>query len=78
MNSAGKADLPPEFSPHDLRHVFASVALARGIPITDVSRWLGHRSVDMTFRIYSHFVPDAFERGRDVLDILDAEFDDLE
>jgi integrase len=72
--SAKAAGLPPEFTPHDLRHVFASVALARGVPITDVSRWLGHRSVDMTFRIYSHFVPDAFERGRGVLD---AEFDEL-
>lgn len=66
--AAKKASLPPEFTPHDLRHVFASVALSNGIPITDVSRWLGHRSVDTTFRIYSHFVPDAFERGRDILD----------
>jgi integrase len=65
---AKKAGLPPQFTPHDLRHVFASVALSNGIPVTDVSRWLGHRSVDTTFRIYSHFVPDAFERGRDVLD----------
>ena len=73
--SARKAGLPPEFTPHDLRHVFASVALSRDVPITDVSRWLGHRSVDTTYRIYSHFVPDAFERGRDVLD---AEFEELE
>jgi hypothetical protein len=39
-----------------------------GVPVTDVSGWLGHRSVDLTYRIYSHFVPNAFERGRDVLD----------
>lgn len=38
-----KADLPPEFIPHSLRHCFASAALARVIPITEVSRWLGHR-----------------------------------
>jgi integrase len=48
--------------------VFASVALSNGVPITDVSRWLGHRSVDTTFKIYSHFVPGAFERGQAVLD----------
>jgi integrase len=70
-----KAELPPEFTPHDLRHVFASVALSNNIPITDVSRWLGHTSVDMTYRIYSHFVPNAFERARDVLD---DEFEALE
>jgi integrase len=75
MRAAKSAGLPPEFTPHDLRHVFASVALSRSVPITDVSRWLGHRSVDLTYRTYSHFVPDAFERGRDVLD---AEFDELE
>jgi integrase len=75
MSVAKDAGLPPEFTPHDLRHVFASVALSNNIPITDVSRWLRHRSVDLTYRIYSHFVPDAFERGGDVLD---AEFEDLE
>jgi integrase len=75
MSAAKDAGLPPEFRPHDLRHVFASVALSRGVPIIDVSRWLGHRSVDMTYRIYSHFVPDAFSRGRDVLD---QEFGELE
>lgn len=40
----------------DLRHTFASVALAAHAPITDVARWLGHTSVDVTFKIYSHFV----------------------
>jgi integrase len=65
---AAKAGLPPSFTPHDLRHVFASVALANGIPVTDVSRFLGHRSVDMTFRIYSHFIPSSFETARNVLD----------
>lgn len=70
-----KAGLSDEFSPHDLRHVFASVALANWIPVTDVSRWLGHRSVDTTYKIYSHFVPDAFERARDVLE---AEFEALD
>lgn len=74
MSAAKAAGLPRKFTPHDLRHVFASVALSNGVPITDVSRWLGHRSVDTTFKIYSHFVPDAFERGRDVLD---REFSDL-
>jgi integrase len=75
MRAAADAGLPPEFTPHDLRHTAASIWLSRGVPITDVSRWLGHRSVDLTYRIYSHFVPDAFERGRDVLD---AEFDELD
>ncbi len=32
--------------PHSLRHLYASTALAEGIPITEVSRWLGHFSGD--------------------------------
>jgi hypothetical protein len=30
---------------HDLRHAFASTALAEGVPISEVSRWLGHKSI---------------------------------
>jgi integrase len=55
------------FTPHKLRHVFASVALANGIPITDVSRWLGHRNIQVTYGIYSHFIPDSFDSAREVL-----------
>ena len=66
--SAAKAGLPPQFVPHSLRHYFASAALARGIPITEVSRWLGHRSIDTTHRIYGHIVPSSLDRARAVLD----------
>lgn len=66
--SAAKAGLPPHFVPHSLRHHFASAALARGIPITEVSRWLGHRSIDTTHRIYGHIVPSSLDRARAVLD----------
>jgi integrase len=66
--SAAKAGLPPQFVPHSLRHCFASAALAHGIPITEVSRWLGHRSIDTTHRIYGHIVPSSLDRARAVLD----------
>jgi integrase len=66
--AAKAAGLPEGFTPHDLRHVWASVTLARSIPVTDVSRYLGHKSVDLTFRIYSHFVPSSFDTARKVLD----------
>jgi integrase len=74
VSSRDDAGLPTEFTPHDLRHVFASVALSNNVPIPDVSRWLGHTSVDLTYRIYSHFVPNAFDRAKEVLD---AEFKEL-
>jgi integrase len=34
--------LPAKTTFHDLRHTFASTALAEGVPISEVSRWLGH------------------------------------
>jgi integrase len=62
------AELPETFTIHDLRHVYASIALSHGIPITDVSKWLGHANVNTTYRIYSHFIPSSFDRARETLD----------
>jgi integrase len=55
--AAGKAGLPPEFVPHSLRHCYASTSLAHGIPITEVSRWLGHKSIEVTHQIYTNSLP---------------------
>jgi len=54
--------------PHDLRHTWASIALASGIAITDVSRWLGHRDINLTHRVYGHLVPETLDRARALLD----------
>jgi integrase len=68
QRAAAKAGLPPEFIPHSLRHLYASTALAEGIPITEVSRWLGHKSIQVTHQIYGHLVPSSFDRARTTLD----------
>jgi integrase len=68
QRAAARAGLPPEFIPHSLRHLYASVALAEGIPITEVSRWLGHKSIEVTYQIYGHLVPSSFDRARAALD----------
>ncbi len=52
---------------HDLRHTFASTALAEGVPISEVSRWLGHESITTTVDLYGHLVPEASERARTAL-----------
>lgn len=57
-----------DFDPRGLRHRFASVALADGIPITDVSEWLGHRNIQTTFSVYRHLLPHSMNRARQVLD----------
>ena len=68
QRAAARAGLPPEFIPHSLRHMYASVALAEGIPITEVSRWLGHKSIEVTHQIYGHLTPANFTRARQTLD----------
>lgn len=67
-NAAGKAGIPAGFTPHSLRHAFASAMLGKGVPITDVAHWLGHRDVRVTYRIYGHLVPSAAARAIAVLD----------
>jgi integrase len=56
------------FRAHDLRHVYASVALSAGVPVTDVSRWLGHRSIQTTFHTYGHLIPASWEQAQAALD----------
>jgi integrase len=56
------AELAADATFHDLRHTFASTALA------EVSRWLGHKSITTTVDLYGHLVPEASGRARDALD----------
>jgi integrase len=58
--------LPRDTTFHDLRHTFASTALAEGVPISEVSRWL--ESITTTVDLYGHLVPEASGRARDALD----------
>jgi integrase len=71
QRAAVRAGLPSEFIPHSLRHFYASTALAEGIPITEVSRWLGHKSIEVTHQIYGRYVnlvPRSWDRARTALD----------
>lgn len=51
---------------HKLRHTFASLLLARGVPITKVTGLLGHRDPVITLKVYAHFVQD---KKNDVQDL---------
>jgi hypothetical protein len=44
------------------------VPLAEGVPISEVSRWLGHKSITTTVDLYGHLVPGASGRARNALD----------
>ena len=44
---------------HGLRHTYASMLIAEGFPVTEVSAQLGHASVDITLRYYAHLFATA-------------------
>jgi integrase len=66
--SVRAAGLGAGFTPHHLRHLFVSVLLAAGVPITDVAAWVGHRDIRVTYAIYGHLLPDSWTRGREALE----------
>lgn len=51
-----KAGLPP-IRIHDLRHSYASIALARGVHPKVVQEAMGHATIAVTLDLYSHVVP---------------------
>lgn len=55
--------------PHKLRHSFASLYLAGGGSMFELSRILGHASIRTTERCYAHFTPEHMERSRNVVNL---------
>lgn len=49
----------PKITLHGLRHTFATVASAQGVPLFEISRALGHSSTATTGRIYTHLIDQA-------------------
>ena len=63
------AGLPRHFSPHSLRHTFASLLLADGVSPAYVQEQLGHASVALTVDTYGRWLK---KRAPGALDRLDA------
>lgn len=51
------AGLPRSVRFHDLRHTYASIALAQGVHPKVVQEALGHSTIAVTMDLYSHVVP---------------------
>ncbi len=56
-----------EFVLHTLRHTCASRLVQRGVGITVVKEWLGHKSLAMTLR-YAHLAPENLQSALEVLE----------
>lgn len=67
----------PRIRLHDLRHSYATSALAAGVPVKVLSQRLGHADVGVTLSIYAHVLPgDDEDAARRADEILDGEPDD--
>jgi integrase len=53
----------PRIRLHDVRHSYASAALAAGIPAKVVSERLGHANIAITMDTYSHVLPGLDEQA---------------
>jgi len=55
------------WTPYDQRHLYASTAVSRGVPLATVARQLGH-SVETLVRVYAHALPKDDERLAALMD----------
>ena len=57
MRAAQVAGIADGFTPRSLRHACASAMLARGVQITELAHFLGHRDINVTHQVYGHLLP---------------------
>jgi integrase len=58
----------PHFRFHDLRHGYASLAFAAGVPLAVVSKSLGHAGIGITANVYTHLLTDQKREKAAVID----------
>src|SRR2546427_15306 len=61
-------ELPQHFTPHSLRHTFASLLLQQGESPVYVQRQLGHASIKLTVDLYGRWLPVGNKAAVDRLD----------
>ncbi|MFH8468343.1 hypothetical protein [Streptomyces sp. NPDC017991] len=69
IKKAGEAEIPEGMVVYGMRYFFASNCLSHNIPITDVAEWMGHKSIDITYKIYRHLLPGSISAAAKVLDM---------
>lgn len=69
--AAARAKLA-EVTPHVLRHTAAVHLAEAGVPLEEISQYLGHSNVAITRRVYSRFSPDHLRGAAEAL-----EYDDF-
>ena len=55
---------------HDFRHSHATILLSKGLPVTVISKRLGHSDIAMTLNVYSHYIQNDENRVIEVINSL--------
>ncbi|MEU9330981.1 tyrosine-type recombinase/integrase [Streptomyces canus] len=69
IKKAGQTDIPDGMVVYSMRHFFASNCLTHGIPITDVAEWMGHKTIEVTYKIYRHLMPGSIGKAAKILNL---------
>ena len=64
------AEISKPFTLHQLRHTFATQTLNAGVPITVVSKWLGHANISVTYNTYIHVLESAEAAAVELLEAI--------
>jgi len=64
----------PDITIHGLRHTYASMLIKDGVPVSEVSAQLGHASVDITLRVYTHLFTEASTASKAISDAINAKW----
>lgn len=67
VNAAARAEVPGA-SPHVFRHTSAVHMAEAGVPMSEISQYLGHSNVQVTERVYARYSPDHLRKAADVVD----------
>ena len=67
VSAAERAGVPG-VSPHVFRHTAAVHMAEAGVPMGEISQYLGHSNVQITERVYARFSPDHLRKAADVVD----------
>lgn len=67
VNAAERAEIP-NVSPHVFRHTAAVHMAEAGVPMSEISQYLGHSNVQVTERVYARYSPDHLRKAADVVD----------
>lgn len=66
---ASKAGIP-EIRIHDLRHSHASFLISHNVPVTAISKRLGHSTIEQTLNTYAHMLPSDEEKIASAISLL--------